>query len=83
MVGRRTDIVRRTDRLYGAPGLGLSQYPDLLLLFEQNSSYVTSTFLGSRQQRRQGTAAAFNFLKLLGDGRHVVDLRIDRKLNDL
>ena len=58
MVGRRTDVVRRTDRLYRAPGLCLPQYSyyllfaestllHLLLLFEQNSSYVTSTFWGS------------------------------------
>ena len=60
MRSRIIRIVRRTDRFYGAPRLGLPQYPDnlfvaestllhLLLLFEQNSSYVTSTFSGSGQ----------------------------------
>ena len=58
MVGRRADIVRRTHRFDRTPGFCLSQDPynlflaestslHLLLLFEQNSSYVTSTFLGS------------------------------------
>jgi hypothetical protein len=59
VVGRRADIVRRAHRLYRAPGCALSQYSNdlflaestplhVLLLFEQNSSYVTSPLLGLR-----------------------------------
>ena len=61
MVSRRTDIVRRTHCSYRTPGLRLPKYPNnlflaestslyiLRFLFEENSSYVTSTFLGSGQ----------------------------------
>jgi hypothetical protein len=60
MIGGRADIVRRTHRFNRTPGFCLSQYPNnlflaestslhVLLLFEQNSSYVTSTFSGSGQ----------------------------------
>jgi hypothetical protein len=57
----RFDIVLRAYRLDRTPAFSLPQDPDhlffvestplhLLLLFEQNSSYVTSTFWGSGQK---------------------------------
>lgn len=61
VICRGADIVRRAHRLHRTPRLRFPQYPDDLLFtestlfhfvllrffFEQNSSYVTSTFLGS------------------------------------
>src|SRR4029434_2860018 len=58
MVGGRTDVVRCADRLDWASGLRFSQDPNdlffaestslhLLLLLEQNFTYVTSPFWGS------------------------------------
>jgi len=40
MVGRRTDVMRRADRLYRAPGLRFSQYPNDLFLAESTSLHV-------------------------------------------
>ena len=44
MVGRHTDIVRRTDRLYWAPGLCFAQYPDNLFLAE-SLFFISCSFL--------------------------------------
>ena len=60
-IGRRADIVRRTDRPYRTPGLRFSQDPNYLFFAEstslscsapslkQNFTYVTSPFWGSGQ----------------------------------
>ena len=40
MVGRRTDVMRRADRLDRASGLRFSQYPNDLFLAESTSLHV-------------------------------------------